>query len=834
MRRTHVAVGPIAPRASWRWLGPHLAASLAGTCTVRFFDEGELPSCDVAVFVKERPVRPLRQAQDRGVRVLYMPVDFYRSRAQLEADAPFLGQCASLLVHSRVLGRFLAPYNAAIRHVDHPNLHGLAAKPPYRTDRTLLWIGDFLNLPYLLRWAERSGVPGELKLLTNARRTSIKGMAMTLALARRLGVELDVRRDRVNGIPMIEWDPATQRTLMAAASAAVDIKGGEEDFQQYTKPPAKAHQFVASGIPYATNRESSSVLELREEGFDVADVEDPGRWFSRDYWRRTQDFSRSLEERIAPEAVARVYRRCVEEAIESRSLGPIASVARAVPVARDDVVGEGPRWLDYSRAWRVLRAVGASWEDAAPYTVRQFLQQCRDHVPGYVTCAATDVATDRAPIAVSVLVDAGPDAADGAVCECANDVSGAWEIVAFGQLPGAQRAGWRFKSIARRPRRSLLRDRMLASGYAEGRYLAFVPRATAADVAWIREAVATLEARPQTAMVVRDRGDEADVEAGSSFVVRRSIWLALRGYLPGATMASPRCGDLDLTHRVLNLGYDVEPAPALESQRPRRTRPPVRDEDEIVVYTAITGGYDRLLRLNDQCVGSARQVAFLDAATRSGAKATGRWEVRDIESRDPDPRRQAKLRKVMPERFFPEARYSLWIDGNVALIHPFDIRRLIDEFLGGADLCIARHHARTCLYQEAAVCRARRLDLADVIDRQMTRYRREGFPAGYGLNEAPVILRRHTDAVREFDRLWWHEICRGSRRDQLSLNYVLWKTGLPIAEFPLPIQDNNGLFAKVAHARRRPWGQSRRPNLRSMLARMEAFHFGAPRPPESD
>ncbi len=833
MRRIHVAVGPIAPRASWRWLGPHLAASLAGTCTVRFFDEGNLPSCDVAVFVKERPVRPLRQAQDRGVRVLYLPVDFYRSRAQLEADAPFLGQCAGLLVHSRVLARFLAPHNAAIRHVDHPNLHGLAAKPPYRADRTLLWIGDFLNLPYLLRWAERSGLPGELKLLTNARRTSIKGMAMTLALARRLGVELDVRRDRVNGIPMIEWDPATQRTLMAAASAAVDIKGGEEDFQQYTKPPAKAHQFVASGIPYATNRESSSVLELREEGFDVADVEDPGRWFSRDYWKRTQDFARVLEERIGPEAVGCVYRRCVEEAIESRSPGPIGSVTRAVPVARNAGLGEGPRWLDYSRAWRVLREVGASWEDAAPYTVRQFLQECRDHVPGYATCAATGAGTDRTPVAVSVLIDAGPGVDGDVVRGCASDVADAWEIVAFGDRPLAMSPGLRFKRIARWPRRSPLRDRMLAASYAEGRYLAFVPRAAADDVAWIREAVARLEARPQTALVVRDRGADADVEAASSLVVRRSIWLALKGYHPGATMASPRCGDLDLTHRVLSLGYDVEPATGVEPRRARRTRPPVANDDEVVVYTAITNGHDRLLRLNERCVGSARQVAFLDAATRSATPSTGRWEVRDIETHDPDPRRQAKLPKAMPERFFPEARYSLWIDGNVALIHPFDVHRLIDEFLADADLCIARHHARTCLYQEAAVCRARRLDLADVIDRQITRYRREGLPAGYGLNEAAVILRRHTDAVREFDRQWWQEICDGSRRDQLSLDYALWKTALPIAEFPLPIQDNNGLFAKVPHARRRPWGQSRRPDLRSVLARMEAFHFGAPRPPES-
>lgn len=760
-----------------------------------------------------------------------MPVDFYRSRAQLDADAPFLGQCSGLLVHSRALGTFLARHNAAIRHIDHPNLHGLAAKVPYRTDRSVLWIGDFLNLPYLLRWRETSRLRCELTVLTNARRTSIKGMAMALALARRLGVELDVRRDRVNGLPMVEWDPATQQTMMAAASAAVDIKGGEEDFAQFTKPPAKAHQFIVSGIPYATNKESSSVAELREEGFDVADVEDDERWFSREYWKRTHDFSAVLDERIGPAAVARAYSRCVEEAINGGPPGLIRSVVRAAPVARDAGVGNGPRWLDYSRAWRVLREIGASWEDAAPYTGRQVLQLCRDYVPGYVTCTSIAGGANRTHAVVSVLVDAGPKVDDAVVRECTEDGSD-WEIVAFGPPAGATRPGLRVKSVARWPRRSLLRDRMLASAYAEGRYLAVVARLAPDDLAWIREAVAALDARPQTAMIVQDRGTDADVEAGASFVVRRSIWLALEGYLPGATMASPRCGDLDLMHRVRHLGYGIEPAPTAESRRPQRSRPFVRAGDSVVVCTAITNGYDRLLPLNEQCVRPARQVAFLDAATRSATTSTGKWEVRDIDPHEADPNRQAKLPKIMPELFFPDAGYSLWIDGNVALIYPFDIRRLIDEFLGDADICIARHHARTCVYQEAEVCRSRRLDDARVIDRQMTRYRREGFPAKYGLNEAPVILRRHTDAVKDFDRQWWQEIREGSRRDQLSLNYVLWKTGLPIAEFPLPIQDNNGLFAKVAHARRRPFRQSGRPDFRAALARMEAFHFGAPQPPE--
>jgi len=374
---------------------------------------------------------------------------------------------------------------------------------------------------------------------------------------------------------------------------------------------------------------------------------------------------------------------------------------------------------------------------------------------------------------------------------------------------------------------------MLASTYAQGDYIAFITQLTGDEVAWIGKAVAALATRQQTAMILRARDKDADVDVGAAFLMRRAVWHALKGYHPGPVMTSPTCGDVDLQWRVRHLGYEIESA--LEGETPCSRRPPpvVPSSDKVVVYTAITNGYDRLLPLKARCVSPARQVAFLDEATRAAATSTGEWEIRDIDRHAQDPNRQAKLYKVLPDLFFPDAEYSLWIDGNVSLIYPFDIHRLISLFLAEADMCVAPHHARACLYQEATVCKVRHLDSARVIDRQMARYRKEGFPAWYGLNQAAVILRRHSEAVKNFNQQWWQEICQGSRRDQLSFNYVLWKVGMPIGEFPLSIQDNNGLFAKVAHVRRRPLWQSGQPDLRAMLHRIEAFHFGSPTPNES-
>ena len=47
--------------------------------------------------------------------------------------------------------------------------------------------------------------------------------------------------------------------------------------------------------------------------------------------------------------------------------------------------------------------------------------------------------------------------------------------------------------------------------------------------------------------------------------------------------------------------------------------------------------------------------------------------------------------------------------------------------------------------------------------------------------ETSVIVREHNDPrVIEAMNLWWKEIDNGSRRDQLSLPYVLWNRELSV------------------------------------------------------
>jgi ferredoxin len=96
-----------------------------------------------------------------------------------------------------------------------------------------------------------------------------------------------------------------------------------------------------------------------------------------------------------------------------------------------------------------------------------------------------------------------------------------------------------------------------------------------------------------------------------------------------------------------------------------------------------------------------------------------------------------------------------------------------------------RHPGRPDIYAEAAYCRrdagALGFDapLQDAIDAQVERYRAAGFP-GTPFFAGGIIVRRENAAVRAFNELWWREFRTGGRRDQFSLAYAIWKSGVRV------------------------------------------------------
>ena len=219
----------------------------------------------------------------------------------------------------------------------------------------------------------------------------------------------------------------------------------------------------------------------------------------------------------------------------------------------------------------------------------------------------------------------------------------------------------------------------------------------------------------------------------------------------------------------------------------------IDSKNTMVVYTAITAQYDDLKEPPLNVFNNARWVAFTDCKSSSQI-----WHMEQIHSGYADPCRNAKIHKVLPHVYFPDATYSLWIDGSVQPKPSFDLNEMIENYLGGHDLAVFKHHARDCAYSEAETCIRLKKDDIDIIERQMLRYEYEGYPRKNGLAECTVLLRRHTESIRSFNETWWQEIQNHSRRDQLSFNYVAWKLRLKYCCMNGSIK-NNAFFVKVPH-----------------------------------
>lgn len=199
--------------------------------------------------------------------------------------------------------------------------------------------------------------------------------------------------------------------------------------------------------------------------------------------------------------------------------------------------------------------------------------------------------------------------------------------------------------------------------------------------------------------------------------------------------------------------------------------------ETIVVYTAIIGEIDDLL---DPVVVNkdVRYVCFSDQPQKS----TRVWEVLPAPIDYSDTRRHSRIYKLLAHRYFPDAEYSIWIDGNIEMA--IDPIVAMNQWLMDHDLAFYKHPDRDCIYDEAEACIQLGKDHPDLLRQQVHKYRCEGYPEHNGLVASTVILRRHTPSIALLNERWWEEYIFHSRRDQLSFNYVAHILGIQYGQIP--------------------------------------------------
>ncbi|XP_020398390.1 uncharacterized protein [Zea mays] len=232
----------------------------------------------------------------------------------------------------------------------------------------------------------------------------------------------------------------------------------------------------------------------------------------------------------------------------------------------------------------------------------------------------------------------------------------------------------------------------------------------------------------------------------------------------------------------LNTGFDIDEADHSEMQLCQST----------VVASAIFGNYDVMQQPENISKFSKDTVCFfmfLDEETEAAIKNTtightkkiGLWRVVVVRNLPfTDARRNGKVPKLLLHRLFPNARYSIWIDGKLKLVR--DPYQVLERFLWrkNVSFAISRHYRRFDVFEEAEANKAGGKYDNTSIDYQIEFYKREGLthyssaklPITSDVPEGCVIIREHIPITNLFTCLWFNEVDRFTSRDQLSFSTV--------------------------------------------------------------
>ncbi|KAB2602371.1 hypothetical protein D8674_003376 [Pyrus ussuriensis x Pyrus communis] len=192
-----------------------------------------------------------------------------------------------------------------------------------------------------------------------------------------------------------------------------------------------------------------------------------------------------------------------------------------------------------------------------------------------------------------------------------------------------------------------------------------------------------------------------------------------------------------------------------------------------------------------------------------GGKWVGIWRLVLLKHPPYDePRRNGKVPKILTHRLFPNAQYSIWIDGKMELM--VDPLQILERYLwrGKHTFAISQHKHHHSIYEEADANKRRKRYARPLIDLHMKIYRYEGLeswdPTKKTVSDVPegaIIVREHTAMSNLFSCLWFNEVHLFTPRDQLSFGYVVYRLGGLFKFFMFPNCEYNSLFVLHPHIR---------------------------------
>lgn len=192
-----------------------------------------------------------------------------------------------------------------------------------------------------------------------------------------------------------------------------------------------------------------------------------------------------------------------------------------------------------------------------------------------------------------------------------------------------------------------------------------------------------------------------------------------------------------------------------------------------VIYTCLTGGYDRLLQ--PLAVDpSFDYVCFTETDGQDGV-----WQLRKLpEGVGEDNLTRSRHPKLQPHEFLPEYGTSVYMDANLQIVDD-EFYRMVDSAIDkGNALAMLPHPWRDCVWEELRYCYLKdKLSTREAV-RHHRHLKETLMPRHWGLWENNVILRAHNEPeIVALDNLWWRSFNACRTRDQLTFAPSLYRLG---------------------------------------------------------
>lgn len=219
------------------------------------------------------------------------------------------------------------------------------------------------------------------------------------------------------------------------------------------------------------------------------------------------------------------------------------------------------------------------------------------------------------------------------------------------------------------------------------------------------------------------------------------------------------------------------------------------------VYTALIGGYEQL---NEQPAARTSSLDFV-CLTDDETLTSDTWQVVHVPPAWPaDPVRSARALKILGHQAVDRYERTIWMDNSVVLRRePAFLLGLVDR----APLGLFVHWERRRLLEEFDAVLHLGYDDPARVHEQLNAYLLD--EPGL-LEEQPyattVLVRRWCPEVDVTMRLWMDHVLRYSRRDQLSLNYALRRSGMAPARAEDDLRDSDWADWPVTPGRSRTRG----------------------------